>query len=189
MLVVGISGRSASGKSTVARILSGRYGWDLIAPARGVHVGSRLPALASTCRDDSARPVVVDGIWTIAGWEWIDAACQGEWLSIHLEAPREIRMLRRLGWSERDAEFYAQDELGGEQADRLKPLATWSISNDGSETELEKQVARLAAVILGRARRDPRSPSPRGGESPLLAAPPMPAEDICPVPLPGAGPV
>jgi hypothetical protein len=64
-------------------------------------------------------------------------------LLVDIETPREIRMLRRLGWTERDAEFYAADDRTGPAIDRLGALADHRISNGASMEDLARQIAPL----------------------------------------------
>lgn len=68
--------------------------------------------------------------------------------SIHVEAPRDVRMLRRLGWTEFESEFYAADDCSGPVIDQLKACSTYCVQNDVSTEQLELQIAPIIVHCL-----------------------------------------
>lgn len=160
MYTLGISGRAAAGKSTIAAMFAAAGDWRTIElpPACGDSVSQAQDQLFCSPGEGNGGLLVV-GVHSMAEWIGLETAFGGRCALLHVEAPREVRMLRRLGWSERDAEFYAADEVAGAAIDRLRGAAAWTVSNAGSVDELARQVAPAVAQVTA-AIEVPAPPSP-----------------------------
>ena len=146
--LVSISGRLGAGKSTVAEMYEAAGNWESIAAApdtvarvisgdigpRNLPSGSPRPLL---------RGLVIDGLRSAEECMLLKARYGDVYTSIHVEAHRDIRMLRRMGWTEFESEFYAADDSTGPTIDRLTSCADYCIFNEGSIDHLAREVAPI----------------------------------------------
>lgn len=150
--IVSISGRAGAGKSTVARMLKELVSCIVIpaAPEMLARLGSPRTETNDTDVETAWRagqPLVVDGVDSPLQRTLLAKRFGTDYLSIHVDAPREVRMLRVLGWSEFDHEFYAADDRIGPAIDKVGLMANYHISNGGSLEQLVRQVAPLAGQL------------------------------------------
>jgi dephospho-CoA kinase len=175
-IVLGISGRTCSGKTTLARLLmekgfvtvSFRDVLERLIQQRGVPItrqalrelglevrltrGQRW--LQSSVRHEvseiSARRVAIDGLRFPEDHEFFTGTYGSRFRHVHLEASEHVRRTRFRARGGTDEEFeYARNHETEMFAEAVGALADLVIRNDGSIGELRKSVSQSLLPIVG----------------------------------------
>jgi dephospho-CoA kinase len=170
-LVVGITGRTGSGKTTVGRYLEARYGfqylrysavladwlaqdpeskahlqkigWEVMAGGMQAELNRRLVERITPDSD-----VAVDGLRHALDYETLSDSFSRSFslLYLHTDAKERFERLRRLQEYSDFSSFEAADSHPVErQIESLRAKATWLIQNDGSLSDL---YTRIDEIIL-----------------------------------------
>lgn len=163
-LFVGFAGRRGAGKTSAARYLGSKYGfqyvrysqvlqgwlsadgcdrdrlqklgWDVMAGGRQGELNRRLIAGI-----DSSRSAAIDGLRHPIDFESLSSAFGASFRLVFLEAPLERRFKRLQPHATTFAEFQAVDSHPVEaHIDALKPLASLTIATDDSPDTIYEQL-------------------------------------------------
>ena len=144
--LIGMAGRTAAGKATAAAMLATAIGWRMVHPDQNGIAPRTAQSLESLVGGVRA-PLILIGVHSVDEWALITSSFAGRSALIHIDCAREIRMLRSLGWTERDGDFYRADDWLGGPVDELRHAATWCLTNDGDLRELALQVSAISACF------------------------------------------